>query len=276
MTDVKLVPFGPEHIEEAVALSRETRWPHRREDWVLLLGISQGVVALAAGRVVGTALCTPFDSSLAAINMIIVGEGQRGRGLGRRLMQEVITIAGDRTMRLTATEDGRRLYQKLGFVAAGQIVQHQGIANAMPVPQGVMWASRANHAEITALDRQAFGADRGALFAHILPRARTAMIRRQGRLLGFAVCRAFGHGYVIGPMVAPGLEEAKRLAATQIASHPDTFLRVDTDAESGLGDWLVGRALLPAGGGTVMYRGRPPHTVPNCPLIFALAAQALG
>lgn len=276
MTDVKLVAFGPEHIEEAAALSRETRWPHRREDWVLLLGISQGVVALAAGRVVGTALCTPFDANLAAINMIIVGEGQRGRGLGRRLMQAVMNIAGDRTMRLVATEDGRRLYQKLGFVADGQIVQHQGIANATPEPEGVMWASRANHAEIAALDRQAFGADRGALFAHILPLARTAMIRGQGRLLGFAVCRPFGHGYVIGPMAALRLDDAKQLAAAQIASHPNTFLRVDVHAESGFGAWLAEQELRPVSGGTVMYRGRPPLTKSDSPHVFALASQALG
>lgn len=276
MKDVTLEPFGPEHLDGALALSRQAGWPHRREDWALLHVISRGTVLLAAGRVIGTAFCTPFGANLAAINMIIVDEAERGHGLGRRLMREAMAAAGNRTMRLVATADGRKLYEKLGFFATGQVAQHQGMARAVPKPEGVTWAGPSDHDEIAALDREAFGADRGALFARILPVGQTATIRAEGRLLGFAVCRPFGRGYVIGPMVAPGLEEAKRLAATQIASHPDTFLRVDTDAESGLGDWLVGRALLPAGGGTVMYRGRPPHTVPNCPLIFALAAQALG
>jgi hypothetical protein len=40
--------FGPEHLDEACALSHQCSWPHRREDWALALRLSRGVVAWPA------------------------------------------------------------------------------------------------------------------------------------------------------------------------------------------------------------------------------------
>ncbi|WP_234818623.1 GNAT family N-acetyltransferase [Sinorhizobium fredii] len=57
---------------------------------------------------------TPFGDTCSAINMIIVDESQRGRGLGRQLTSAVMELAGDRECRLTATSDGLPLYEKLG------------------------------------------------------------------------------------------------------------------------------------------------------------------
>jgi GNAT superfamily N-acetyltransferase len=54
---------------------------------------------------VGTAFMTPFGDTCAAVNMIIVDQSVRGRGLGRRLTTAVIGLAGDRECRLTATTD---------------------------------------------------------------------------------------------------------------------------------------------------------------------------
>ncbi len=44
-----------EHLDGAVRLSREAGWPHRLEDWQVVLDVSKGVVALdETGKVVGT------------------------------------------------------------------------------------------------------------------------------------------------------------------------------------------------------------------------------
>ena len=39
---IDLVAFGPQHIEEAITLSRQAKWPHRSEDWHLVLELSAG------------------------------------------------------------------------------------------------------------------------------------------------------------------------------------------------------------------------------------------
>ena len=53
--------------------------------------------------------------------MVVVNAAMRGRGLGRKLMEEALARAGDRTCLLMATQQGLPLYGKLSFVAAGKI-----------------------------------------------------------------------------------------------------------------------------------------------------------
>jgi predicted N-acetyltransferase YhbS len=275
--DLTLRPFEPSHLDGAMALSRQASWPHRREDWALVLKISRGVVALSQGRVVGTAFCTPFGERLAAMNMIIVDAGMRGRGLGRRLMQEAMALAGERTLRLVATEEGRPLYEKLGFAATGTIVQHQGTpAGAVQSPPDMEWAAARDREAIVALDKAAFGADRGILLSCLLEEGRAAVLREKGRAVAFAFCRPFGRGLVIGPVVARNPEEAKRLVTAHVSAHQNSFLRVDTATHTGLAAWLSGLGLAEAGRGTVMYRGTPPRLSAAVPSTFALASQALG
>jgi hypothetical protein len=50
MTSIELVDFTPEHLEGAMLLSSQARWPHRREDWAMMLALSAGVVALEGDR----------------------------------------------------------------------------------------------------------------------------------------------------------------------------------------------------------------------------------
>ncbi len=137
---ISLEAMETEHLDGAVLLSREAGWPHRREDWELVLSVSEGIVALQDGRVVATTMMTPFGSDAAAINMVIVDAAMRGRGLGRRLMDAALEKAGARNCRLVATKEGLPLYEKLGFVAVGEIVQHQGKALKVEAPANVSWA----------------------------------------------------------------------------------------------------------------------------------------
>ncbi len=284
--------FEPTHLPGAVALSQQAQWPHRLEDWALALSLSQGVVAVAApgsdgARVVGTALMTPYGEDAATINMVIVDESMRGRGLGRRLMDEVMALAGSRPLRLIATRDGLPLYEKLGFREVGTVVQHQGPAEPVPQPvtEDVAPADAAAlpsliAASLTALDRHAFGADRSALFTRLAEVARFALLRRNGAVVGFAALRDFGRGKVIGPVVAPDADGAKALIAFFLAAHPGGFLRVDTTVDTGLGPWLAERGLRHVGGGIAMRRPAPqpaPTDTPATPVMtYALASQALG
>jgi predicted N-acetyltransferase YhbS len=129
---IDLVAFDERHLEGALQLSREAGWPHRHEDWAMLLALSRGFVALQGEIVVGTAMLTPFGETCSTVNMVIVAASMRGRGLGRKLMDAALHACGERECRLTATADGLPLYEKLGFRATHEIRQHQGILSALP------------------------------------------------------------------------------------------------------------------------------------------------
>jgi predicted N-acetyltransferase YhbS len=276
-SQIDLVAFGPDHIEGAIALSRQAGWPHRLEDWQMALAVSGGVVAVEEGRrVVGTVLVTSYGDDCATINMVIVDEAMRGRGLGRKLMDAALGIAGNRQLRLIATSDGLPLYEKLGFRETGSVLQHQGHVTAIAAPDDVEPVQAADFDAIAALDRAAFGADRKGLLEYMAKVGRFAVIRRAGRIQGFAALRAFGRGEVIGPVVAANADDARTLISFFIASRPGAFLRVDTTADTGISPWLAAHGLAHVGGGVAMRTGPVESAAPNAPKTFALANQALG
>lgn len=280
MTDtLTFAPFAPAHLEGALRLSQEAGWPHRMEDWRLVQRISRGVVVLDGPKVVGTALATPFGT-VAMANMIIVDAAMRGRGLGRRLMDRMMAGVDVPEWRLVATEDGLPLYEKLGFAATGQILQHQGVIGTCAMLEGVAAAEPADLPAILALDRQATGADRTGLLALLMAEGEIAVIRDTSGLSGFAALRDFGRGAVVGPVIARDAQQAKRLLSFFFARRAGGFLRVDTTAAAGLAPWLTAQGLAPVGGGIAMQRGgasapSPAAASPSA-TVFALAAQALG
>ncbi|WP_085035317.1 GNAT family N-acetyltransferase [Ensifer aridi] len=273
---IDVTAFGPEHLEAAVRLSRQAGWPHRLEDWQMALTLSEGVVAIEDARVVGTVLVTPYKADCATINMVIVDEAMRGRGLGRTLMDAALRIAGDRPLRLVATAEGLPLYEKLGFRETGRVLQHQGVVGEVAAPPGIEAATAADIDAIAALDRRAFGADREGLVAYLAKAGEFAVLRRDGRVSGFAALRVFGRGEVIGPVVAAGLDDAKALVAHFIAMRPGRFLRVDTTGDAGLSGWLTEQGLAHVGGGIAMMKPPIHRAADRVVNIFALANQALG
>lgn len=152
---ITLKTMTTEHLNDAVELSRHVGWPHRREDWELMQSLSQGVVVQEEERVVGTILMTPYGDDAATVNMVIVDAAMRGRGLGRKLMEEALARAGERTCYLVATQEGLPLYDKLGFVATGKIVQHQRPGASVDAPAHVSWGEDCDHARLVVLDRAA-------------------------------------------------------------------------------------------------------------------------
>ncbi|MBY3277099.1 GNAT family N-acetyltransferase [Rhizobium laguerreae] len=275
-SQIEIVPFGPDHLEAAVALSRQAGWPHRTEDWQLALALSDGMVAVEDGRVVGTVLVTPYKWDCATINMVIVDETMRGRGLGRKLMDAALLTAGDRPLRLVATTEGLPLYQKLGFHETGTVLQHQGLAGEIVAPAETEAATDADLAGIAELDRLAFGADREGLLSYLAGIGEFAVTRRDDRISGFACLRPFGRGEVIGPVVAADVGEARKLIEHFIARRPGRFLRVDTTDETGLSPWLADHGLAHVGGGITMKKPFVHHAAEPAVTTFALASQALG
>lgn len=265
-TTPALAAFTPAHLPQALRLSRQAGWPHRERDWALTLSVSQGVVALDGDRVVGTALCSSCGP-VATLNMIIVDEAMRGRGLGRTLMGAIIGLAGDREMRLVATTDGLPLYEKLGFRAVGQIAQHQGIAVAAAPELPVTTGSPADVDRLAQADRAATGLDRTPLLRAIAADGEVLLCNT-----GFALLRDFGRGRVVGPIVAPDAATARALLADAARRCDGTFLRVDLRAGQGLEPLAASLSLAPVGGGTAMTRN--PQT--THPTTFALISQALG
>lgn len=276
METVTLAPFEAHHLDGALALSRAAGWAHRGEDWEMIWSLSEGRVAVAGDCVVGTALMTPFGDTCSAVNMIIVDESQRGRGLGRQLTTAVLELAGDRECRLTATNDGLPLYEKLGFVATHQIVRHQGIVSRVNSSENVEWVGPDALPAIKALDRAAFGASRHALNDVLAKEGRFAAIRNGDRIVAFASTRLFGKGEVVGPVVAENFEQARDLLAFIFSGKEGRIVRIDIPEQTGLSSLLEDWGLPQEGGVVAMVRGAAGQSHTPAVQTFCLASQAIG
>ncbi|UIA82013.1 hypothetical protein LU604_15305 [Erwinia tracheiphila] len=129
-----------------------------------------------------------------------------------------------------ASEMGKALYKKLGFVETGMVEQHQcrelpSVMVVAPVHNVAMRVARREDTDVlVALERQAHGQYRPELIASLFDSAeRFLLLERAGRITGFACQRSFGHGQAIGPVIAEDLAGAKVLVSELL---------------SGLDDWL--------------------------------------
>ncbi len=269
-------------IDGALPLSQAVRWPYRREDWSVALGLGQGIVAVADDQIVGAALWWLYGDGFATCGIIIVSPAMQGRGLGRMLMNHLLAANGDRSILLNSTEEGRRLYAAFGFRDIGTVHQHQARVPAdttLTPPSDNDGRVRAAQLDdmlaILRSDESAFGAKRTKLITEFLRIGSAAVIERDGAVQGFAICRPFGLGHAIGPVVARSTGDARSLIRHFLHEKAGEFLRIDIDGDSGLGDWLTDQGLPDVGIVTTMLRGtRPPVSGPD--RIYGLASQSFG
>ncbi len=262
-------------------LSRHVGWPHRREDWEFVIGLGHGLVAERNGELVATGQWWPYGESHATVGMIIVAPKEQGAGIGKRLMQELLAQAGQRSLMLNATVAGEPLYVRLGFRNwGGGVIQYHGHVGAVPAPEPTLGkrlrpGSPADLAMLERLDREATGLERGPVLAALLQCGECIVLEQAGQPVGFSILRAFGRGKVVGPVVAAGETDAHALIACWLHGRAGQFIRVDLPLGSGLGDRLVQHGLAPAGDVTAMVRGDLP--VASGPArLHALVTQALG
>jgi GNAT superfamily N-acetyltransferase len=268
-------------LPAAHKLSLSVLWPHRLEDWKFIQELGEGIVAENESGVIGTIMCWLHGADHASLGMLLVSPDHRHKGIASELVSRILKEIEDRTVLLHATPGGVTLFESFGFVQTGWVHQHQGSVFRPPlVPLGlgerIRPISARDESALAELSRRACGMPRSTVLKHLMAVANIVAIDRYGELIGFAALRKFGHGRVIGPVVAPDTERAKALIAHWAGTHAGSFVRVDTPGSSGLSPWLIGLGLVQVEQTVhVMARGEPPRPAPSVTR-FALLSQSLG
>jgi GNAT superfamily N-acetyltransferase len=277
---VKYRKFARTDVAAAHRLSLELGWPHRIEDWKFLSRLGTGYVAIDEKSVVGTILTWKHGTRHASLGMVMVAPDRQGRGIGRELMRRALNDLSRRSVMLNGTKAGLPLYEKLGFVAMGDVEQHQGIAGNVPAialarTERLRPIGASDAPAFAALATRAAGMSRARVLKPLLELAKGIVLARGDDVLGFALFRRFGRGYAIGPVVAPDAQRAKALIAHWVAMHPGKFLRIDVDAASGLGAWLDAIGLKKVDRVVTMVKGKAPLRDPGA-RTFAVVSQSFG
>ena len=287
--------LGPDDLPRCVALAVDREWSPEEAKWSLLLAASEvfGVDAPDGRGLAGAVVLTRWAADYAAVGMMLVAARYERRGLGRALLEHLLRAAGeDATVTLFATDMGRPLYEKLGFKPVRRSVSFIGRfkptasdnSKKRGVPSlagSVRVGTAADLPDILALDRAAFGADRGRFLTRLPAIAdQIAVFEADGPagrgIAGYAAAwRNNPDSTVIGPLVAPDGETAKRLVAA-LAAGARTPVRLDLDPDRPeLPGWAHAHGLEPYGRTVVMAHGDlAPRGIPGhlfTPISVALA-----
>lgn len=277
--EIQISALGTDDLEDAHGLSMALNWPYRLPDWAFAHALGNGLALRHDGRLIGTGMRWDYGPDFATVGMIIVDGTYRGQRLGSRIVDGLLAGAGDRSVILNATLDGLELYRRRGFEGFDVTDQHQGIAEPLGAPDPTYRFEPAADTDwpgMTKLDEGAAGMPRGRLLEALAKAGKASVLRGEdGGVRGYAVCREFGRGHVIGPVIAHDVEEAAALIAHAMAGLAGRFVRVNTSARSGLGEWLEARGLVRVGSEEAMVRGTLPR-ISSQARIFALCSNSLG
>src|SRR5437879_10706099 len=145
-------------------LKEAAGWNQTAADWQRVLGLEpDGCFAIECdGQVRATTTAVCFGKELAWVGMVLTDTQYRGRGFARQLMEHALAHLREKRVawiKLDATDMGRPLYERLGFREEGTVERWIRPAGVVPQSTGAVGRFDLD----TALDRQAFGADRSGL-----------------------------------------------------------------------------------------------------------------
>ena len=251
-------------VDAATELILGNDWGVRR-DWLAYAASTPACVPLVAevaGELVGTGVGTA-NGPVGWLGTIFLAPAWRGQGLGRTITQELIDrleSAGCRSLALVGTEEGRRLYERMGFEVQTRyrILEIGGLADdAAAAETGRVRAFDAGDADaLAALDRAATGEDRGhAIRALARPDTARVLVGRDGELDAFVIRPPWGGGAT----VARSLDAAQAIiAARRRASGAAGRVRIGLLAENEEGmERLTAAGFRPQWSAPRMIRGEP-------------------
>lgn len=199
------------------------------------------------------------------IGNLLVRKEWRGQGLGSALFEralEVLDEAGTKTIWLTASESGRPIYERQGFLAVDTVHRWQGTGNIMAGdPEG-------NFTGMLALDEIGWGDCRELLLRSTINRGSISSLPG-----GFLVSQKWGNAFQIGPWSSLEPKIAQELLENSFSpatDGPRVFL--DVPAGNREATKLMNRAGFSIQSSTtLMYRGEKPDFAPE--RIYALASM---
>lgn len=278
MTAPLIRPMAPTDVRDASRAIFDDNWGDRRAwfEFVTTQAACRSFVAELDGRIVATGVGTA-NGSVGWIGTIWVDPGSRGAGLGRALTEvviEALEAAGCRTLVLVATDQGLRLYERMGFEhqARYQVLEIGGLASdpgslidpgsgegITAGPPGQVTAFRNDDLpDLCRLDQSATGEDRGHVIARFANADSTKVLRSGNEVDGFVIRAPWGGGATIAPDDAGA---QRILHARRLASGPAGRVRVGIVTPPGGDDARLARlaavGLQPIWSAPRLIRGEP-------------------
>jgi predicted N-acetyltransferase YhbS len=238
-------PLNLSDIPACLDLAANRQWSREPEKWRFLLTSGKGYgIDAPNGGLAATATLVRFGDEISVIGMVLVRDSLEGRGLGRRMMEFMLQRTKSLTVFLYATEQGRILYEKLGFESRETLIRHVGTFTANAISEGFALTrpmQAADFEEVVRLDREAFGTERTPILKALQEQGmvqRRQVVERAGKIVGYGFSWQNVNIIHLGPIVASD-DEAAQALISELAADQRLPVRIDLPARfERLNDWV--------------------------------------
>ena len=264
-------------IPQVMRLSQAAGWNQTADDWRRLLELEpEGCFGIERdGKVVATTTAVCYGRELAWIGMVLTDPEFRGQGLASSLMAATLEFLDGRHMqwvKLDATDMGKDLYRKFGFVDECPVERWSR-------PGGAAWTANLVAQEVGPpyvpsheMDLRAFGADRSRLLASLASGESTSIPGA-----GYAMGRPGSNAAYFGPCVADSPAAAQAFVEWFLARHAGESVYWDLLPESRDAVRIAERFGFQCARQLVrMARGKTRPAAANAQQIYALAGFEFG
>ena len=264
---MRIDAFRQEDIDGFLALAGSEGWICGRWEFDFLFRSfpSGCLVAWEAELPVGYVTSIKYGDS-GWVGNLLVRKECRGKGVGTALMKQALDALSEAeagTAWLTASREGKPIYESLGFAAVDVVNRWvgEGIDGKVPIREAL------SRAEILAIDRAGWGDRRDVLID---------VVRGRGQVRGssdaFLVSQPCAEGIQLGPW--GGMDRGAQLLLDDALVEAGRGTRVFLDApirNTGQTSLLLGMGFSIRGSTLLMCRGEAPAYVPE--RVFGLASM---
>jgi GNAT superfamily N-acetyltransferase len=228
--DLTMREAAADDIPAIAAMRQAVGWG--AHEWALQAVIGQSharcaVITDPDGRLAGVGSGIAY-APLGFVGNMIVADPHRRRGVGTAILHDLtawLAAAGCLRIELNATDDGRHLYERHGFVTRGPsaVARIPRSAQLGADPSSIARSATLDDLDaLAAYDLPRFGGDRRPVLAMLLAdlSCRTAVAERDGATAGFAIVRPDEPR--LGPLVADTPEIAASLLSWAFEVVPAT------------------------------------------------------
>ncbi|WP_242214213.1 GNAT family N-acetyltransferase [Bacillus cereus group sp. BfR-BA-01383] len=224
-----------EKIEDIVALSSYIGWDYNREEIETIFnsGIVYGVWN-ERKELIASAAIILYGEKLASIGMVIVHPNYKGSGIGKAITNSCIkSVSAQTPIMLIATDEGKPLYEKLGFRAVSYVSKYicnSYNANDHCVGNGdcMMNYEECDLEKIIKIDEYAFGTNRKEFLKKRIIQSEQCIVVKDNKqnVLGYGLSIQTPENKIIGPVVAKSDVVAMRIVHDLAKGH-NGKLRID-------------------------------------------------
>ncbi len=235
-------------LRGAMRLSMAEGWNQTEDDWMVFIENPANICLLAEvnNKVIGTTAAINYANEEAWIGMVLVDKEYRGLGVSKSLLSGIFEkLASFKCIKLDATAAGQPVYQKFGFKDEFLVSRMVNVAVSnkkfeQPASK-VEFIRQEDIQEIISLDELVFGANREQLIKFLFNNSEQPglLLRREGKINGFALVRKGSKYYQVGPVVAYSTPDAKILISKSLEQFNKQPVVVDVLCDKKeLVDWL--------------------------------------